>query len=173
VTAIDLPLGADLSDDAWGRKVGQAYGRHSRQLWEYARRLGHDHEQAEDVAQEAFARLLGLLEEHRPANLAAWLYRAVHNIAIDQHRRANRQDVREIRAVDSPAGVAAADAYARLALWDLVDRLPQRQREAVFLKYRAGLDYATIASILGIGEAGARGNVFRAMETLRKEITTR
>ena len=34
-----------------------------------------------------------------------------------------------------------------------------RQRQAVYLRYRADLDYPSIATILGISESGARANV--------------
>jgi RNA polymerase sigma factor (sigma-70 family) len=169
VTAIEvtIPLRTDAS---WERAVAGTYDRHIRRLWEYGRRLGHDSAQAEDIAHEAFARLLSLPERRRPTNPAGWLYRAVHNYAVDEHRRRRPNVVREIAIEAVPV---AQDVAARVALWDLVDRLPPRQRAAVFLRFRADLDYITISQVLGIGEAGARANVFRGMESLRKAMVTK
>lgn len=156
-----------MTDDTWEAVVLEAYERHMRHLWEYARRLGLDFGQAEEAAQEAFARLLGLPRQRRPDSLEGWLFRTTRNVAMDQHRRLQRGTVRQVTTV-SPS---VADEAERAATWDAVDRLPTRQREAVYLRYRADLDYRTIASVLGISESGARANVFKAIEALRKART--
>jgi DNA-directed RNA polymerase specialized sigma24 family protein len=57
-----------------------------------------------------------------------------------------------------------------LALWQEVDRLPEKQRAAVYLRYRADLDFAGVAFVLGITESGARANVFRALARLRERM---
>jgi RNA polymerase sigma factor (sigma-70 family) len=57
-----------------------------------------------------------------------------------------------------------------LDLWTAVDRLPQRQRAVVYLRYRADFDFATIARILSISQVGARANAFRAIARLRREV---
>jgi RNA polymerase sigma factor (sigma-70 family) len=148
--------------------IATAYARRGRQLWSYARRLGLDSEAAEDAMQEAFARAAGLpagsVEE-----LDAWLFRVVHNLAMDAHRRAARRDVvREI-----PTETAGTDVDERLVLWQSVDRLPERQRAVVYLRYRADLPYAAIASILGITEGGARANGARGLDQLREWMDRR
>ena len=142
--------------------VRDAYDRRARQLWSYGRRLGLDGEAAEDVMQEAFIRLLD-----KPSrsidNLDAWLFRVVHNLAIDHLRRArSRNGSPAIRTISS-----AADED-RIALWAAVDDLPERQRAVVYLRYRADLEFRAIGHILGIGEGGARANCARALESLRK-----
>lgn len=155
-------------DAAWAAAVEVAYDRRSRQLWEYARRLGLDPASAEDGMQEVFARALHLVRVRRPDNLDAWLFRSVHNYAMDRHRQASRS-----RVVDLSERTAGPDDAGRLGLWQEIDRLPMRQRQAVYLRYRADLDYPAIASILGISESGARANVFRAMASLRERISER
>jgi RNA polymerase sigma-70 factor (ECF subfamily) len=167
VAALDRPVVAQ-SDAAWERTVVAAYERHAKILWEYGRRLGRDHASAEDAMQDAFARLIHLPLSRRPTNLGAWLFRTVHNIAVDEHRRTRRIGTGPVAPIPDRSADLDAEAAQRLALWDAVDRLPQRQREVIFLRYRADLDFATIASILGLSESGARANAFRAIRSLRQ-----
>jgi RNA polymerase sigma factor (sigma-70 family) len=150
-------------DALWDSMVGDVYKRRVRDLWGYARRLGLDLARAEEVAQEAFARLLALAPTSRPDNADAWLFRTVHNLAIDEHRRSG---FRQSLALPIPEQSLEWDE--RLAVWDQVDRLPERQRAAIYLRYRADFGYTAVADILGISESGARANVFRALARLRE-----
>jgi RNA polymerase sigma factor (sigma-70 family) len=141
-----------------------AYERRASQLWSYARRLGVDGSTAEQLVQEAFARLLQVARRGGiPDNVDAWLFRVVHNLAIDEHRRVRPSPIRVIQAEESTDD--------RVALWAEVDRLPEKQRAAIYLRYRADLDFAHVAFVLGITESGARANVFRALARLRERIT--
>ena len=144
--------------------IERIYERRAVQLWSYARRMGMDASMAEQLVQEAFARLLVVTRSSRmPQNPDAWLFRVVHNLAIDEHRRARPSPVRLIQPEEQTDD--------RLALWQEVDRLPEKQRAAVYLRYRADLDFAGVAFVLGITESGARANVFRALARLREWMT--
>ena len=145
------------------------YERRARQLWSFGRRLGLDGETAEDVMQEAFMRLIS----HRtPAvsNTDAWLFRVVHNLAVDHLRRTPRTDDAAMAAAARHPSTLVDD---RIALWGLVDGLPQRQRAIIYLRYRVDLEFRVIANILGITEGGARSNCARALESLRSAIAER
>lgn len=142
------------SDALWEQTVVAAYEQHARILWEYARRLGRDHDGADDAVQEAFARLLHQAAARRPDNIGGWLYRAIHNLVMDEHRRGRRIATRPVQDLGDHPSLDDPDAAERIAIWDAVDRLPARQREVIFLRYRAGLDFASIGSITGTGESG-------------------
>lgn len=157
---------AAASAEAWVHLVEQIYAARARQVWDYARRLGLDSGAAEEAMQEAFARLLSLSSLRRPSNPESWLFRVAHNLAMDTHRRTRPSPVREL-AMEP----VTRDDGERVALWQAVDRLPERQRAAVYLRYSADLDYSAIAAILGISESGARANVFRGIAALRAVIT--
>ena len=145
-----------------------AYERRARQLWSFGRRLGLDIDTAEDCMQEAFSRVMNQPADS-VANIDAWLFRVVHNLAVDHLRRA--AGTREVVARAFPEmGLPNED---QVALWALVDGLPDRQRAVVYLRYRADLDFATIAGILGITEGGARSNCARALDSLRDAMGTR
>jgi RNA polymerase sigma-70 factor (ECF subfamily) len=160
-TAGDMPISAPADH----LLVAQAYARRATQLWSFARRLGLDPTIAEDVMQEAFSKALAA-PHGAVGDLDAWLFRVVHNLAMDQHRRARR--VQQTQPTTHPDQDALD---ARLALWAQVDVLPVRQRAVIYLRYRADLSFASVAQILGITEAGARANAARAIASLRQTVT--
>jgi len=84
---------------------------------------------------------------------------------MDSHRRTRRSPVREL-----PSQTDSRDEGERVALWQAVNRLPERQRAAVYLRYHADLEYSVVAQVLGISESGARANVFRGIAGLREII---
>ena len=57
-----------------------------------------------------------------------------------------------------------------MAIWDAVEGLPERQRLAIYLRYRADLPYEEIGAILGIAAPSARSHVSHALNALRVEL---
>jgi RNA polymerase sigma factor (sigma-70 family) len=52
-------------------------------------------------------------------------------------------------------------------VWAEVDRLTQRQRQMLYLHYRADLPFEQVAAVLGITSGAARSHASRAIEQLR------
>ncbi len=147
--------------------VRRLYEARFAHLWGFARTLGLSADEAEEVAQEAFIRLMRTLD--RGGSLpdpSAWLFRTTHNLAMDVHRRARRVRIADVSA--SLQGPAAIDE--RIALWREVDSLPERQRAVLYLRYRADQSFAAIASELGMSESGARTACSRAIRELKERL---
>ena len=155
--------------------------RHRTPLLRYCRRVPLSETRAEDVVQQALMQAWTAL--HRGVevrDLRAWLYRIVHNTAIDVVRGA----AREGRQVDAqPEGLAevasggvAGDAdlerglAAREALVSIA-ALPQMQREVVFRTAIAGYSHEEVASALGLSDGAVRGLLYRARVALRATVT--
>ena len=123
-----------------------------------------DSERARDAVQEAFATAVRKRSSFRGEGpLEAWVWRIVLNAA--------RSDVRRGTAVEyeEPAfsnGRPERDAELRVAL----ARLPERQRTAVFLRYYADLDYATIGEALGIRTGTVAATINAAHAALRSRL---
>jgi RNA polymerase sigma factor (sigma-70 family) len=129
----------------------------------------------DDVAQQAWTQALAAypaLGSNR--NLRGWLLTITHRCAMDAHRGRTRRPVPH----DDPGSLdhhsmsaPAADADLRDgSLWQRVAALPERQREAVVLKYVADLDHPSIAVALGTTPAMSRRLVSDALATLRKDL---
>lgn len=99
------------------------------------------------------------------SNLRAWLFTIAHNKAIDTHRTRARHAV-PVGAVpergEEPSGLPVPE------LWEAVDGLPSKQREAVLRRYVADLPYADIAVAMGTSPEAARRNVFEGIRKLRE-----
>ena len=139
-------------------------------LFGFVRRLGLSDAQADDAVQEVFARLL---EEHRRgiaiANPRSWVYRAIYRLAMDQHRLKARVAAL-IGALGRRPSNTSPDITDRLAVWTEVDRLPLRQRQVVYLRYRSDLEHEEIGQVLGITASASRSHATQAMTTLRTRL---
>jgi RNA polymerase sigma factor (sigma-70 family) len=139
-------------------------------LFGFVRRLGLTDEQADDAVQEVFARLLA---EHRRgvsiANPRAWAYRSIYRLAMDQHRLRTRLRT-AIGALGLRSQRRSMDDTDRIAVWAEVDRLPVRQRQVVYLRYRSDLTFEEIAQALDITSSAARSHSTQAMATLRRRL---
>jgi len=141
-------------------------------LFGFVRRLGLSDEQADDAVQEVFTRLLA---QHRSgmliANPRAWAYRSIYRLAMDQHRIRTRLRG-AIGALRLRSQRRSVDDTDRIAVWGEVDRLPLRQRQVVYLRYRSDLDFEEIGQALGITSSAARSHATQAMATLRIRLAT-
>ena len=99
----------------------------------------------------------------------AWAYRSVYRIAMDHHRLRTRIAALARRLEPGPES-PARDATDRLAVWAEVERLPERQRQVLYLRYRADLPFEEIGPILGITASAARSHATQAMATLRRRL---
>ena len=74
--------------------------------------------------------------------------------------------------LDTEALIAATEAEREksAALQMAIDKLPPRQREAIYLKYYNNLSGAEIAQVMGISHQTARTTLMNALTNLRKEM---
>ena len=126
-------------------------------------------DRADDCFQETMLAALRAYGEVRDAGaVRSWLFSIAARKAIDTHRA----QARAPQPVEDVASLAAAQepAYRDGLLWGHVRRLPDKQRQAVTLRYLADLSHREIAAVMATTEAAARRNVFEALTRLRKEL---
>ena len=158
-------------DDAWQTVVAleQASGQ---RLYGYAMRLGIDSGRAGDLVQEALLRLwreLGRGADIRSPE--AWTYRTLARLAMDEHRLHRRIAALVARLGDrTTARVMEVDSTDRVAVWSQVDRLPDRQRQVIYLRYQADLAFEEIGQVMGIEPGAARSHASTALRTLRAQL---
>jgi RNA polymerase sigma-70 factor (ECF subfamily) len=141
------------------------------ELWGLARHLGLSADEADDAVQETLLRLWAALRDGQDIQrMDAWAFRALYRLAMDRHRWRRRVRMLSERIVSQPARQPALDHADRMAIWEAVESLPERQRLAIYLRFRADLPYEEIGAILGIEPPSARSNVSRALDALRAEL---
>jgi RNA polymerase sigma factor (sigma-70 family) len=126
-----------------------------------------DGEAGRDAVQSAFVAAVKNRRSFRgEGSLEAWVWR----IVVNEARRASAgTDVVPL----SEAGEAPSsngDVDDPLGVRRFIAALPPREREVVFLRYFADLDYATIASVLGVERGTVSATLSSAHQTLRKRL---
>ncbi len=141
------------------------------ELWGLARHLGLSPDDADDAVQETLVRLWSALRDGAAIERAdAWAFRSLYRLAMDRHRWHRRVRLLAERLGGQPGRGSSVDHADRMAIWEAVEGLPERQRLAIYLRFRADLPYEEIGAILGIAPPSARSNVSRALDALRAEL---
>jgi RNA polymerase sigma-70 factor, ECF subfamily len=169
-----------LSLDGSGRErtVRLLYQRRSQEMFGFARRLGLADEDASDAVQETMLRLWRELDAGAEiADPDAWAFRVLYRLGMDSHRLARRLGGLLDRIGGGfparPTDDHGGDPSRRIevdAVWHAVDRLPERQRVVLYLRYRADLPYERIGLALGITPGAARGHASTGLATLRRRL---
>lgn len=157
------------------RLVEELQEQRGQALFGFARRLGLTDEQAADAVQETLLRLWRELHRGRPIDdRAAWAFRTIYRIAMDEHRLRRRlaglRDRLQREGGHPSSRSEATDRDDSMTVWAQVDRLPTRQRHVLYLRYRADLCFDDIAGVLGITPGAARTLASRALERVRREL---
>jgi RNA polymerase sigma-70 factor (ECF subfamily) len=147
--------------------------RHRRALSAYCRGIGLPEHRVEDVLQQSLTKAwLALARGAEVREPRAWLYRIVHNTAINTIRAERRDACESIEAVpmaEMPhaAGEIDVGLHARDALGH-VAALPEQQRQAITLTALQGHSHEHTAGLLGVSDTAVRGLIYRARTTLRR-----
>jgi RNA polymerase sigma factor (sigma-70 family) len=128
-------------------------------LLRYAGRILRDSHAAQDVVQNAFLRLLKTWAgEWMPsAQISVWLYRVVHNCAVDYIRTESRRELLHLRhaenepeAVPPDLGRGSDVTDEALRAVEMLRGLDLREQQLVILKVFEDKSYKEISEITGL-----------------------
>jgi RNA polymerase sigma factor (sigma-70 family) len=160
---------------------GELVRRHLNLVYSVAlRQCGGDAHLAQDATQMVFtdlARKAGALGGHRV--LVDWLFTSARFAAAklvrsEQRRRVREQEAQIMQDI-SPDPVAAQMDWNRVrpVLDEVIDRLGEKDRAAILLRFFEGRDFAGVGTRLGLSENAARMRVERALEKLHALLARR
>ncbi|HEY6297033.1 MAG TPA: SigE family RNA polymerase sigma factor [Streptosporangiaceae bacterium] len=153
--------------------VTELYSLHYRALVRLAALLVRDTGTAEEVVQDAFVAMHDAWQRLRDAeNGLAYLRQAVVNRSKSVLRHRTVVDKNLQKAVpDMPSAEhGALVLLERSAVVSALRGLPDRQREAIVLRYYADLSEAEIASTMGISRGAVKSHTARGMMALRSAL---
>jgi RNA polymerase sigma-70 factor (ECF subfamily) len=174
------PPGND--DDALVRRIAQGdarawrdlVGRHLNAVVAMAWRIVGERAEAEDVAQEAFVRLMAKAPAWQPggAPIRAWLARVAVNLAIDRKRAQRTAPLDEATETDEPdpGGVIGRRLDLERAVRGAMNGLPERQAAAVALVHFEGFTNQEAADMLEISVDALESLLARARRRLRDRL---
>jgi RNA polymerase sigma-70 factor (ECF subfamily) len=146
----------------------------------YALRLTGARSSAEDVVQEAFMKLHAQFDDVQQPR--RWLYRTVHNLALNQRRAALKVVPLDSDPADDRAPKETADPLPlpdeQIARWEsigqvrlTVETLDDRSREVVRLKFHENLSYKAISGRTGLTVGHVGYILHHALKRLAAELT--
>ncbi len=151
--------------------------RHMRGAYDIAYHFVGNHDDAQDVAQEAFVRAhRGLGSFRGDAGFGTWLYRIVTNLSMNRIRQKKSRARFEVPAHDGLHSLAGPDpgAGAQPDLTGHIEKalheLPTLQRAVVMLRHLNGLSTREVSSILDCSEGTVKTHLHRGLKKMRKML---
>jgi RNA polymerase sigma-70 factor (ECF subfamily) len=177
---VSVPLGADESASATyaaERDFEARLADSSTLAFRVAYGVLRQRQDAEDVAQEAFAKAYRNFSQLRDREaFRAWLVRMTWRLALDHRRGHVRRLVREQGAVAPAASTAASaedDLIAReraARLWRAIDALPEKLRLVIVLASIEGHGIQEVADLVGAPAGTVKSRLFEARKQLQEML---
>ena len=161
--------------------LGTLFERHNRCVYQYCRQMTRNSEQAEDLVQEIFLKILRKAGSfRRRGSFKAWLFNIARNLTLDHLRKAKRRgDLVPMDASSAAdpvdhrsAEVAAAASQKMNVLVMALANLPVAIQEVIWLGRFEFDNYEDLGQALGCKAATARVRMHRAMQQLNAEFET-
>ncbi|HEV3232535.1 MAG TPA: sigma-70 family RNA polymerase sigma factor [Candidatus Dormibacteraeota bacterium] len=151
------------------------YDRYFDQIYSYVYYHCGSREQAEDVTAATFQRALEDLPNFswRGVPYSAWLYRVASNLLARDRRRPAWLELKE----EAPLASAEPEPDE---LWlvkeqdgelhEAIRKLPPDQRQAILLRFFAGMRNREVGKVMNRSEGAIKLLVFRGVSNLRREM---
>lgn len=164
--------------------ISELIERHSKRVRSYIGMMVKDDDIADDIFQETFIKAVRVIDEGRytdSGKFLSWVLRIAHNRVLDHFRR--EKSNKQINESDAGYDVLGTMRFAQPTVEDqmissqieedvrnLVEMLPDEQREVVKLRYYSKLSFAEIAEQTEVSINTALGRMRYALINLRKMI---
>ena len=169
-------IAPEPTDESRAAVIERLFREHNEALLRFLRGRVGSRNEALEVAQEAYVRLLSLDQPGAVSYLRSFLFKTAANLAVDRLRR---DDV-HARATEAPLfreftddrtpERAAAGAQEIQRLVELLTDLPPKCREAFILNRFQGMDFPAIAAAMNLSERMVRLYVVRALLFCRAQL---
>ncbi|MCC5848252.1 MAG: sigma-70 family RNA polymerase sigma factor [Verrucomicrobia bacterium] len=165
-----------MTDEQW---IASLVDAHESALCRYARSLSADEATALDAVQETFLRLCKTKRVKVEGHEAAWLFRVCRSRLVDMQRKSKPMQNLSIKqqAILAAPGLSPDAVLERRDSEGIVPALlkdlPDRQREAIRLKFQQSMSYREIADIMRISESNVGFLIHTGVKTLRDQMQKR
>ena len=151
--------------------------RHRRAVYQVCHRFVNNHEDASDLAQDAFVRAWrGMKNFKGQSALSTWLYRIAVNVCLNRvsARTVATEPIESTELVADARIEGAQHAMIReeraVAVRKAIAELPRKQRATLILRAYHDLSHQQIADILGSSVGAVKANFFHALANLKKNL---
>ncbi|MCU7548010.1 sigma-70 family RNA polymerase sigma factor [Chitinophagaceae bacterium LB-8] len=158
--------------------------RHKDKIYTSILFLVKDQYLAEDIFQDAFIRIIDTMRSGRyteEGKFLPWAMRIAHNLCVDHFRKVKRtptiknsedQDIFEVlNFTEESAEDKMIKKQSHSRVRDMLDMLPEDQREVIVLRHYADMSFKQIASVTNCSINTALGRMRYGLINLRKMMT--
>jgi RNA polymerase sigma-70 factor, ECF subfamily len=155
----------------------EALGDHIDRLYRAAWSLCGSREEAEDLVQETFARILRKPRMLRSEDDLGYLLRVLRNTFFSSRRTASRRPQTvplpdDIDLIEDPTAPAAESRVESAELYAAISRLPDDFRDALVAIDVVGLSYREAARALRVREATITTRLHRARQRVARDLVS-
>lgn len=142
---------------------------YNKDFLRFATSLTKNKDKAMDLVQESY--LSGLEREEmfdymNEYQIKGWFFTTIKNKNIDNIRKQNR-----IIFMEDERLIEDSESFEeKIVMRELIDRLPENQRQVILLKYEANFNSREIGEILGISPSTVRSRLSTAINNLREKL---
>ena len=159
--------------------IEQLFREHNRALIAFLHCRLHSLSDAQEVAQEAYLRMLTMDNREEVDSLRGYLFKVAGNLAIDRLRKRKvRSDFAQAQAHDEALDEQSPDHHA-IALEQVADlrsalcELPPKASQAFVLHVIEGRDFGSVAQSMNLSERMVRYHVASALAHCRARVDKR
>lgn len=136
-----------------------------------ARRILLDAALAEDALQETFLRVIRRRKQyHTKRAFSPWFYTILRNVCLDIARKRARQERILRQTGERRAPLVAPSDTAQTEAAELLEALPQNQRDVLVLRAVHGLAFRDVAAAMGISVEAAKKRAQRGLRKIREKL---
>jgi RNA polymerase sigma-70 factor (ECF subfamily) len=152
-----------------------AVERYEAPLVRYATAIVGDPDRARDVVQDTFLRLCREKQSRIGGYLAQWLFTVCRNRSMDLRRKGRREaewtgGSLAPDCLTTPPTAVLEDQEMLNQILQLVELLPENQREVLILKFRCDLSYNEISHVTGLSVTNVGFLVHTGLKTVRSKL---
>ncbi len=178
-----------LAQEGRERAFRELVRRYERPVFSLVYRMVRDRELAEDLAQDAFIKVLNHIDRYSPEfKFSSWVFKIANNVAIDHLRRRKLNTISmdgsphassaaEVEASTFDVAVDQESALDELESRDLgqaieaaIGELRPEYRSCIMLRHVEGRSYEEIASTLDLPLGTVKTYIHRARHELRRAL---
>ena len=145
------------------------YQKYNKDFTSYAKSITRNEDRALDLVQEAYVAALEKEEIFANMNeyqIKGWFFTTIKNKNIDNIRKQSR-----LTYLENDEVLEATDSFEEsVVVRELLDKLPEKNRRVLLLKYEMNLNSNEIGKILGISPSTVRSRLSASLKILRGKL---
>lgn len=157
-------------------EIEKLFREHNRALIAFLQCRLNSLSDAQEVAQEAYMRMLTLNNREEVDSLRSYLFKIAGNLAIDRLRKRKvRHDFAAVQVQDEPVGEFTPDRHAMAVeqvagIRRALQKLPPKASQAFVMHVIEGRDFGTVAQTMKLSERMVRYHVANALAHCRASV---